>query len=192
MLPEIVYSKNQYRPKRTQHCHVRNVHSYEDIEDVVIDTAEKVVTWKKHYGLTEEAKSLEKRFYIDEGHSEEEANEKVANYERVSGSSFQIKSHFVSEQDIFLDGVTGKLLTPPIIEPEHNLMFTDGIYLFYLYIPESTGHAILFEPFWNGRFVLGKYEIWQVSAKTVTTLLGSALGRGAGIGNPAANEANGQ
>ena len=58
----------------------------------------------------------------------------------------QIKSHLVSEQRIWIDDVTGKVLSPPKIVPEHNLMFTDGRSMFYLYIPESSGHAILLEP----------------------------------------------
>ena len=145
MLPEKVYSTKWYTPKQTEHCDIDKVHSYEDIEDVIINTEVGIITWKKHYGLTEDAKTSQKRYYIEHGDSEEEADKKV-NFEKKQEEYFQIKSHHVSEQNIWIDEVTGKLLDPPKKIPYHNLMFTDGRSMFYLYIPESSGHAILLEP----------------------------------------------
>ena len=145
MLPEKVYSTSRYTHKKTEHCNVESVYSYEDIEDVVIDTKQGVVSWKTHYGITEDAKPRQKKYYLKQGDSEEEANKKV-NLEKEEKEYFQIKSHLVSEQRIWIDDVTGKVLSPPKIVPEHNLMFTDGRSMFYLYIPESSGHAILLEP----------------------------------------------
>lgn len=145
MLPEKVYSTKGYTPKKNEHCDIDKVYLYEDIEDVVIDSKSGLISWTKHRGLTEDAKPKHKKYLIKKGHSEKEAVKRV-NFENRQQESFIIKTHQTSKQRIFIDGVTGKILDPPKEVPEHNFIFTDGRSIFYMYIPESSGHAILMEP----------------------------------------------
>lgn len=145
MLPEKVYSTKWYTPKPSEHCDIENVYMYQDMEDVIVDTKAGVVSWTRHFGLTDDAKPKQKKYYMDKGDTEEEANKKV-NSERRMKESFRIKAHYVSKQNIFIDDITGKALDPPKNIPQHSLIFSNNTWLFHMYIPESSGYAILMEP----------------------------------------------
>ncbi len=145
MLPEIVFSDKWHTPKKNEHCKVDTIHAYRDIEDVIIDTESGSVTWKTRFGLIDEAKPRQKKYYIEKGDSEEEAEKKV-NSETEKLEYFKIKSYHVSQQNIRYDEVTRSFRESPKKALEHNLMFTDGNGILYLYIPEASWHAILFEP----------------------------------------------
>ncbi len=148
MLPQKVFSKKGNTPKKSEHCNIEKIYLYEDIEDVLINTKTGVITWTIQEGLTADAKKILKQKYIKDGFSEEQADKEInsINSERELREHFEIKSHYVSEQEIWLDEVTGKVLKSKRRVPEHNLMFTDGISIYYMYIPEFSGHAILFKP----------------------------------------------
>lgn len=145
MLPEKVFSTRFHTPEKNAHCEVKPVVAIEDLTDVLVDTGMRTVAWTLESRLTEESKRSLQARYIKEGMSKEEA-EKQVNRERADRELFQIASHIKSMSRITLDEITGKILDPPKEAPEHHLVVRNKIYLYYLYIPEASGHAILLEP----------------------------------------------
>lgn len=144
MLPEKVYSTKWHSPDKGEHCNIKEVLRYEDIEDFLVEIDAGYVTFVKHIGYTDDAKQRLKEHYIQEGRSQAEA-EKSVNSENKFEEFALIKSHTVSQQTIDLDSVTLKRLDLPRKIPEHHFIL-DGMSTYYLYIPESSGHAILIEP----------------------------------------------
>jgi hypothetical protein len=65
MLPEEVFSTGRHTPRKNEHCEITEVYNFEDFEDVIIDTKSKLITWTKHLGLTEDAKLVQKEYYIN-------------------------------------------------------------------------------------------------------------------------------
>lgn len=148
MLPEKVYSTKWHTPRKDEHCDIKAVYSFEDLTDVMVDTDKESVIWTSHYGLTDEAKPKQKAYYIKQGMSEDEADKKV-NFEKKDTQFFRIVTHYKSNTRIYFDEVTGKIFDPPKQVPEHTLILTNQHNLFYLYIPEASGHAILLRPTGN-------------------------------------------
>jgi hypothetical protein len=99
-------------------------------------------------GLTSEAQERQKQYLLTKGSSEEEAAKKVRKV-NIQTERYSIKSYDVSTQNIYTDEITGEILTPPKEVPTHNLMFTSGNQMHFLYIPESSGHSILVSPSGN-------------------------------------------
>ncbi len=146
MLPEKVYSTKWDMPKNYEHCKVEPVYLYEDLEDVIINTEKRTVTWTKHTGVTQEAIQEFKKHYIKEGASEKEAENKVNNIEKKETEKFKIVFHHKSSQSIFFDEITKKLYDPPKKVPQHTFIISDNYNIFYIYLPESSGHTILLKP----------------------------------------------
>ena len=84
MLPEKVYSTKWHTPKRNEHCNVKSVYGFTDLNNVIVDTDKNFVMWNKHYGLTEDAKQRQRAYYIKQGKSEVEAG-KAVNLEKKRG-----------------------------------------------------------------------------------------------------------
>jgi hypothetical protein len=145
MLPEKVYSTKDYSPKKNEHCEVEAVYSYEDLENVKIDTEKGTVSWVEHTGLTDETKQKQKEYYLKQGKNAKEADEEV-NIEHRERQTYQIKGYHKSQQPIYFDPLMKKPFKPRKEVPAHTIIFADGTELFYLYIPESSGHAILLRP----------------------------------------------
>jgi len=146
MLPEEVFSTRWHTPARNAHCKIESVYSFHDLLDVFVDIGQKIVRWTHHFGLTEEAKPQQKAYYLKEGLSEQEAEEKISS-ETKTGEVYRIVGHHVSSTNIYIDEITGKMNDPPKKVPEHTFMFESRTNrMFYLYVPEASGHAILFEP----------------------------------------------
>ena len=146
MSPEKVFSVEGYKPNANAHCEVKPVYSYEDIEEVIVDLNKDTVSWVRTIGLTEDAKPRQKKYYLEQGVSEEEANNRVNAPVILRPQVFPILAHHESNDKVWVDEITGKLIDPPRLVPQHNLIFGDDIYLFHMYIPESTTEAILLEP----------------------------------------------
>ncbi len=167
MLPENVYSTSGYTPQKWEHCKVDRVHSYEDLIDVKVDTNEKRVQWNKHFGLAEHAKASQKAFYMKKCSTERDAEEKV-NFEGMNHESFTISAYHKSKMRIYCDDIATKAFDPPKEVPQHNLILVNNTYLFYLYIPEVLGHAILLPTHRNGRFFVGSHSFREVQIVRVT------------------------
>ncbi|MCK4622969.1 MAG: hypothetical protein KAT62_12230 [Desulfuromonadales bacterium] len=145
MLPEEVYSSRWYTPEKTQHCKIDSVYSYEDLTDFLVDTNMKKAQWVVDFGLTEDAKTTQKAYYIKEGFSKEEAENRV-NVKKKTEVYTRIVSHNISKTRIYIDEITGKSLDPPKEIPEHNMILSNINSTYLLYLPEASGHAILMEP----------------------------------------------
>jgi hypothetical protein len=145
MLPEKVYSTKDYTPKKNEHCEVIGVYLYEDLEDVKIDTEKSTVSWVEHTGFTEDAKKTQKKYYLKEGKSAKEADKDV-NIEHREHETYRITAYYKSQDLLRFDAVMKKVFDPPKKVTVHTIIFTNGTQLFYLYIPESSGYAILLQP----------------------------------------------
>ena len=145
MLPEKVFSSALYTQDKSEHCKVEEVYSYEDLEDMIVDTNRKNVIWTKHFGLSDYGKQQMKESYIKKGMDEKEADVKV-NFERKDLETFDIVSHVKSDTTIYYDEITKKLFTPEKKVPEHTLIIKNKRKLLYLYIPEASGNSIILEP----------------------------------------------
>ena len=146
MSPEKVYSTKDYTPPKNEHCEVKPVYSYEDLEEVGVDISKGTVSWIQTTGLTEEAKPIQKQYLIKEGTSEEEANKQVNAPAIQKRQTFKIVAHHKSYDKIQIDEITEKFIDQQKLLPQHNLIFSNDFYLFHMYIPESTTEAILLEP----------------------------------------------
>ncbi len=146
MLPEKVYSTKWHTPRKNEHCEVKAVYSlFDDLTDVIVNTDKKSVIWTNHLGIIDDAKTKQKANYIKQGMSEDKADKKV-NFEKKDMEYFKIVTHYKSNTRIYFDEVTGKAFHPPKEVPEHTLILSNKHSLFYLYIPEASGHAILLAP----------------------------------------------
>lgn len=143
MSPEKVFSTKDYTPLKNEHCEVKPVYSYEDLEEVTIDLSKGTVSWIKTNALSEDAKPIQKKYDLEQGASEEEANRHPIFQRR---EAFQILAHQHTNEQVWIDEVTQKVLEPPKLVPQHSLIFGNANNLFHMYIPESTTEAIILEP----------------------------------------------
>jgi hypothetical protein len=140
MDPEKVFSTSQYHHKPTDHCDVDEVYGYEDYINFFIN--DKLARWDWQYGLIESAKPRQKRYYIQQGKSEEEA-EKSVNAIHVRHYMFPVFSHFINQDEILINSLTQKPYKNPRKQKIHIYTFGDDSWSFTLYIPEVSGKAIL-------------------------------------------------
>lgn len=150
MTPERVFSSRNHTPKKGDHCMVEGVYEYEDYVDFLVDSVTKTVTWTRRSGLTEDAKPRHKAYLIKKGSTDQEAEADVQQVHVDDNNNFRIVSHVRSTTRIRRDEVTRKRLKPPREVPEHHFTLMNSIYLYYLYIPEASGDAILIEPTGSG------------------------------------------
>jgi hypothetical protein len=68
------------------------------------------------------------------------------NFDHREHKTYKITAHHKSADMIYIDEITNKLFDPPKRVTVHTIIFGSQTDLFYLYIPESSGHAILFRP----------------------------------------------
>jgi hypothetical protein len=151
MLPEHVFALQGYTPKPSDHCEVDVIHGFEDLIDMHIDTQQPTVVWTEHRGLIEAAKPKQRDYLMKEqGYSRQKAEREVAGYDHKDKRSFAVVAYHLYLERIHVDPVTRQLLEPPREVPAHTLILSNRYNLYYLYIPESTGHAILLYPAGNG------------------------------------------
>ncbi len=145
MLPEHTYSTKCTPPRRQDQTTVGPGDTFEDLVDVTVDTDKQFVSWKRHFGLTDEAVIREMALLQAAGLSAEEAEQRAA-FQTRSEERFRIISYLKSSTTVPFDGVTGQLFVPPKQVPEHTLILANAYSLFYLYIPEVSGQALLLRP----------------------------------------------
>jgi hypothetical protein len=151
MLPEHVFALQGYTPKPGDHCEVDTIHDFLDLIDMHVDTQRQTVVWTEHRGLVEAAKPKQRDFLMKKhGYSRQKAEQEVAGYNYKGKRSFAVVAYHTSLQHIHLDPVTRQSLEPPREVPAHTLVLSNPYSLYYLYIPESTGHAILLDPTGDG------------------------------------------
>lgn len=150
MTPEKVYYVQGYIPQISEHrkhCNIKDIFTYSDYENFIVDTELNTISWDEHRGLTENAKPKYRKHLIEkQGYSEKSADEEIKTYGEVTHYKFNINNHHISKQSIYMDSITGKMYSPHKEVPAHSFIFSDNIYLHHLYIPEASGHAILTSP----------------------------------------------
>lgn len=145
MFPEDVFSTIYYAPKPWQHCNIDSVDFYMDLEEVEINTDSNLVKWTLHYGFTEDAKEEHKEYLIKKGGVSPKEAENRVNAERKEEVFFRIVSKHTSKQRIYIDSITKKIYDPPKFIDQHHLIIENKNHTYVIYIPESSGHAILHE-----------------------------------------------
>ena len=150
MMPEKVFYTNNYIPQISEHkkhCKVTDVYTYQDYKNFIIDIELNTISWDEHTGMVEKAKPSYKKYLIEKrGYSEKSANKNIKDIGAVTHHKFSINKHHITKKKIYKDSITGKFYKPPKEVPEHSFIFSDDIYLYHLYVPEASGHAILTSP----------------------------------------------
>jgi len=143
MDPDKVFTAyEQYPYDRNQHCDVSPVYSYTDLVDFLV--TDKLVSWTSNYGLTAASKPKQKKYYLEQGKSEREAEELV-NIAHATKYSFRVLSHYVGQDSIYINSLTGKPYKEPKTQNIHVYNFGDDARQYSLYIPEISKKAILIE-----------------------------------------------
>jgi hypothetical protein len=142
MDPDKVYSTARYQHKQNEHCDIDEVINYTDYIDFYV--SEKTVSWKSNEGVTQRAKSTLKAIFMKRGESPQEA-EKIVNAVHVRDYAFPVFSHYIGQQNIYLNSLTQQPYEKPYKERIHIFTFGDYFHSFSLYVPEISKKAILIE-----------------------------------------------
>lgn len=143
MYPEEVFKTEQYNPKITEHCKSDPVFVIEDIRDVNIDTAKKIVTWTVSYKLADHKKHAMVDFYSGSLDSRKKQAEELVNAENNRHEEYSIINVVEGKTALHYDSQTGKQL-PEITEVKEKIvLFGNEKSEYVIFIPEWHGESIL-------------------------------------------------
>ena len=142
MDPDKVFSTSQHEHDKNDHCRIEAVSHYEDYINFFV--TDELVSWKEQFGVTETFKLKMKKYYIEQGKTEKEAEESI-NVTRSTNYSFRVSNHYMGQDNIYIDSLTQQPYKPPKKQNIHIYTFGNDIQSFSLYIPEINKKAILIE-----------------------------------------------
>jgi hypothetical protein len=146
MDPDKVFTAFEQHPyDKNQHCEVSPVYLYTDLVDFLVTN--ELVSWTSKVGLTEASKPKQKKYNIKQGESEKEA-ERSVNSIHTTKYSFQVFSHYVGQDNVYINSLSGKPYKEPRTQKVHIYNFGSDNEHFSLYIPETSKKAILIR-FWG-------------------------------------------
>jgi len=140
--PDKVFSTIQYQHDKNDHCDIEPVTHYEDYINFFV--TDRVVSWKQEFGLTETFKPKMKKYYVEHGKSEEEAEESV-NVTRSINYSSPVFSHYTGQEEVYINSISQQPYKEPKKQKVHIYTFGNNRQSFSLYIPEISKKAILIE-----------------------------------------------
>lgn len=105
---------------------------------------DELVSWKEEFGLAETFKPRMKKYYIEHGKSEKEAEESI-NVTRSTNYSFRVSSHYIGQSNIYFDSLTQQAYKETQKQKIHIYTFGNNMQSFSLYIPEISKKAILIQ-----------------------------------------------
>ena len=143
MSPDIVFSSKTYKNTNPLYCDQDEVFSVDQFKNFSVDFKKEIVSYTKTSELSESALIRMKRYYIDEGKSESEAEELI-NYKRSQDLTYDIDDLVLTKRTLYLDPITGKYNRKE--KTTYNVHFDNSILHFTEGIPEAiitrfTGNA---------------------------------------------------
>lgn len=142
MDPDKVFSTSQHQHNKNDHCDIEAVSHYMDYIDFFV--TDELVSWKEQFGLTETFKPKMKKYYIEHGKTQKEAEESI-NVTRSTNYSFRVFSHYIGQDDVYINSMTQQPYKEPKKQQLHIYTFGNNRQSFSLYIPEISKKAILIE-----------------------------------------------
>ena len=151
MSPEHVFSSQRYpyTGKPWEHCDVNRIYAREEWRNFKVDLKNNIVTFRWVYQLSDYAKPRQRKFYIKEGDTAEEANRKI-NSVRMQDREYDINFRHLSKRRIYVDPITKEHLNPPKTVPQYMIGFGDEISEYVLHYAKGIPETIITSPKGNG------------------------------------------